>query len=166
MSQHRTWTCGKDFTAHLPAHCWRQSVYALCALEPADRCCADRSTNITAEALGTVRLVASNFSAEMWQSLNASVSELVTSTSQDAFVNARDTIDASAADVTLGAGDTLDVVAQNKAAMLSTDFWLAAGHALDVFAKVRQAHFGSFRCQSALKVWPDVSHTGGRVHHC
>lgn len=98
---------------------------------------ADRSTNITAEALGSVRLFASNFSAEVWQSLNVSVSEKVTTTSQDAFLNARDTIDASATDMLLGAGDTLNVVAQNEAAMLTTDFWLAAGHALDVFATVR-----------------------------
>lgn len=93
------------------------------------------STNITAEALGSIRLVTSNFSAEMWENLNVSASEMVTATSQDAFINARDTIDASATDVSLGAGDTLDFVAQNKAAMLTTDFWLAAGHALDVFAQ-------------------------------
>ena len=81
----------------------------------------------------------SNFSAEMWENMNLSVSEQATTTAQDAFLNARNAIDASATDVSLGAGDTLDFVAQNKAAMLTTDFWLAAGHALDVFAQVRRA---------------------------
>jgi hypothetical protein len=83
----------------------------------------------------------------MWENLNVSASEMVTATSQDAFINARDTIDASATDVSLGAGDTLDFVAQNKAAMLTTDFWLAAGHALDVFAQVSLVppHAGSIK---------------------
>jgi hypothetical protein len=97
---------------------------------------APRSTNMTAEALGSIRLVTTNFSAEMWQNMNVSVSEMITTTAQDAFINARDTIDASATDMSLGAGDTVDVVAQNKASVLTTDFWLAAGHALDIFAQV------------------------------
>ena len=155
MSQRLTWTCGKQFTVHCqtiaPVRLALCISYALVCLEPADDgCCACRSTNITAEALGSVRLVASNFSAEMWQSLNASVSERVTTTSQDVFINARDTIDASATDMSLGAGDTLDVVAQNKAAMLTTDFWLAAGHALDVFARVRPAHVWTLFSLSTL----------------
>ena len=86
--------------------------------------------------------------------MNASVSEIVTTTSQDAFVNARDTIDASTTDISLGAGDTLDVVAQNKAAMLTTDFWLAAGHALDVFAKVTDKHVSASYSQLACTGLP------------
>ena len=144
-------------TANLLVHCWHVVLcYVLpLVIEPADPpLCADRTTNITAEALGSVRLVASNFSADVWQSLNASVSETVTTTSQDAFVNARDTIDASATDITLGAGDILDVVAQNKAAMLTTDFWLAAGHALDVFAKVKDKHVSASCSQLACRGLP------------
>ena len=129
---------------------------------------ARRSTNVTAEALGSIRLVTSNFSAEMWENMNLSVSEQATTTAQDAFLNARNAIDASATDVSLGAGDTLDFVAQNKAAMLTTDFWLAAGHALDVFAQVRRAR----RPRSSAGVHPGVfcnrararSRSGGRLH--
>ena len=59
-------------------------------------------------------------------------------------------------------------VAQNKAAMLTTDFWLAAGHALDVFAQVRRAR----RPRSSAGVHPGVfcnrararSRSGGRLH--
>lgn len=96
--------------------------------------------------------------------MNVSVSEMVTATAQDVFINARDTVDASATDLSLGAGDTLDVVAQNKASVLTTDFWLAAGHALDVFAQV-SCHRWQAQCSRSAETNAPTC-AGGRVYIC
>ena len=104
-----------------------------------------RSTNITAEALENVRLFTSNVTADVWENINVSVSKLATTTAEDVFVNVRDTVDASATDVSVDAGDTLDVVSQNKATMMTTDFWLSAGHALDAFAQVQHCSIAALQ---------------------